>query len=60
MYLNPKTTINYFKTMAKQSSAVKALEKALENLRNQETTLPKRGRASASESKGDTKKQTSW
>ena len=42
--------------MAKQSSAVKALEKALENLRNQETTLPKRGRASASESKGDTQK----
>ena len=42
--------------MAKQSSAVKALEKALENLRNQETTLPKRGRVSASKSKVNTQK----
>ena len=40
--------------MAKQSSAVKALEKALQNLKKQETATPKRGRASASEFKEDT------
>jgi hypothetical protein len=42
--------------MAKSSAAVKALEKALQNLKNQETTTPKRGRVSASESKEDTKR----
>lgn len=42
--------------MAKQSSAVKALEKALQNLKKQEIATPKRGRASASEFKEDAKK----
>ena len=42
--------------MAKQSSTVKALEKALQNLKKQETATPKRGRASTSESKEDTKR----
>jgi hypothetical protein len=55
LYLNPITNQNYHNPMAKKSSAVKALEKALENLRNQETT-PKRGRTSASESKEDTQR----
>lgn len=41
--------------MARTSSAVKALEKALENLKNQDTPSRKRGRFSAVESKKDTK-----
>jgi 23S rRNA maturation mini-RNase III len=56
LYLSPNPNQNYHNPMAKKSSAVKALEKALENLRNQETTTPKRGRTSASESKEDTKR----
>ena len=42
--------------MAKSSSAVKALEKALQELRSQEATTPSAGRASASKSKVDTKR----
>jgi hypothetical protein len=42
--------------MAKSSSAVKALEKALQELRNQESASPGSGRASASQSKTDTKR----
>ena len=42
--------------MAKSSSAVKALEKALQELRSQEATTPGAGRASASKSKVDTKR----
>lgn len=42
--------------MARTSSAVKALEKALQNLKEQASSSPKRGRASASESKEETKK----
>jgi hypothetical protein len=42
--------------MAKSSSAVKALEKALQELRSQEATTPSVGRASASKSKVDTKR----
>jgi hypothetical protein len=42
--------------MAKNSSAVKALEKALQELKNQESTAPRSGRPSASKSKADTKR----
>lgn len=42
--------------MARSSSAVKALEKALQELKNQESTTPNGGRTSASKSKTDTKR----
>lgn len=42
--------------MAKSSAAVKALEKALQELRNQESTTTMTGRPSASKSKVDTKR----
>lgn len=42
--------------MAKSSTAVKALEKALQELKNQEATTPGVGRATSSRSKVDTKR----
>jgi DNA replication initiation complex subunit (GINS family) len=42
--------------MAKSSSAVKALEKALQELRTQESTSPAGGRVSAAKSKVDNKR----
>jgi hypothetical protein len=42
--------------MARNTSAVKALEKALEQLRNTETAAPATGRPSKKESKGDDKR----
>jgi hypothetical protein len=43
------------KTMAKNSSAVKALEKALQKLKNQESTTPNAAEVPAAKSKGDNK-----
>jgi hypothetical protein len=42
--------------MARSSSAVKALEKALQELKNQESTTPNGGTASGSTSKTDNKR----
>jgi hypothetical protein len=57
LYLNPNyKPINYLKSMAKKTMAVKALEKALQELRNQESTTPNGGRASSSKSNVDTKR----
>jgi hypothetical protein len=41
--------------MAKNSSAVKALEKALQKLKNQESTAPNAAEAPATRSKGENK-----
>jgi hypothetical protein len=42
--------------MARKSTAVKALEKALQELRNQDATTPNGGKVSTSKSKVDTKR----